>query len=194
MEFYQSSISGNTAVGGSAASGSYPGWAGASVGGGLHIAPAVPPIADLDTFTESNTINNFADIDPNIAGPYSLNGAFARTLAISDVSILEGNSGTTAFVFTVTLSAPIDQAVTVNYATADGTATAGSDYTAASGTLTIPAGQTSGTITVLVNGDRLAEPNETFFVNLSARRTRPSPTARASAPSWTTSRASASAT
>ena len=85
---------------------SIAGWAGVSVGGGLNIAPAVPPLADLDTFTESNTINNFADIDPNIAGPYSLNGTFARTLAISDVSILEGNSGTTAFVFTVTLSAP----------------------------------------------------------------------------------------
>jgi large repetitive protein len=61
-----------------------------------------------------------------------------------------------------------DVPVTVGYATANGTATAGSDYQAASGTLTIPAGQTSGTITALVNGDRLVEPSEkTFFVNLS---------------------------
>jgi hypothetical protein len=58
--------------------------------------------------------------------------------------------------------------VTVAYATSNGTATAGSDYQAASGTLTIPAGQTTGTITVPVNGDRLGEPDETFFVNLSA--------------------------
>jgi hypothetical protein len=57
--------------------------------------------------------------------------------------------------------------VTVQYATANGTATAGSDYQPASGTLVIPAGQTTGTITVLVNGDRLAEPNETFVLNLS---------------------------
>ena len=121
----------------------------------------------MDTYTESNAINNFADIDANIAGPYSLNGVFARTLAISDVSIVEGNSGTTAFVFTVILSAPIGQAVAVNYATADGSATSANDYTADSGTLTIPAGQTSGTITVLVNGDRLPEANEAFFVNLS---------------------------
>src|SRR6185436_19975209 len=56
----------------------------------------------------------------------------------------------------------------VSYATPDSSATAGSDYQAASGTLTIPAGQTTGTITVLVNGDRLAEPNESFFVNLSS--------------------------
>src|SRR5262249_7136939 len=68
---------------------------------------------------------------------------------------------------TVTLSAASTLPVTVNYATANGTATAGSDYEARSGTLTIPAGQTTGTITVPVIGDRLPEPNETFVVNLS---------------------------
>jgi hypothetical protein len=52
--------------------------------------------------------------------------------------------------------------------TADGTGAAGSDYQAVCDTLTIPAGQTTRTITVPVNGDRLAEPNETFVVNLSA--------------------------
>src|SRR5262249_6327659 len=64
-------------------------------------------------------------------------------------------------------SAASSQTVTVQYATADGSATAGGDFQAISGTLTIPAGQTTGTITVLVNGDRLSEPNETFFVNLT---------------------------
>ena len=89
------------------------------------------------------------------------------SIEISDQALSEGNSGTTDFVFTVNLSVAISQPVTVDYATADGSATAGSDYEAASGTLTIPAGQTSGTITVLVNGDRLSEPDENFFVNLS---------------------------
>ncbi len=89
-------------------------------------------------------------------------------ISIGDVSAAEGNSGTTAFTFTVTLSAASDAPVTVNYATANDTATSGSDYVAASGTLSIPAGQTSGTITVLVNGDRLGESDETFFVNLSS--------------------------
>jgi hypothetical protein len=88
-------------------------------------------------------------------------------ISIADVTMKEGNSGLTAFAFTVSLSVAYDVPVTVNYATANGTATAGSDYQAASGTLTIPAGQTSGTITVQVTGDRLAEPNKTFFVNLS---------------------------
>ena len=97
-----------------------------------------------------------------------LNDDPVPTLAINDRSILEGNSGATNFVFTVSLSAVSGQPVTVNFLTANGTATAGSDYQTASGTLTIPAGQTSATIAVMVNGDRLAELNETFFVNLSA--------------------------
>jgi hypothetical protein len=88
-------------------------------------------------------------------------------ISISDVAKKEGNTGTTLFAFTVSLSAVYDAPVTVGFATADGTATAGSDYRATSGTLTIPAGQTMGTITVLGNGDRLAEANESFFVNLS---------------------------
>jgi hypothetical protein len=77
----------------------------------------------------------------------------------------EGNSGTVSFIFTVRLSTTYDVPVTVDFTTADGSAT-GSDYQATAGTLTIPAGQLGGTITVLVNGDRIAEPNETFSVNL----------------------------
>ena len=88
------------------------------------------------------------------------------SITITDVSVTEGNTGTVNAVFTVTLSAASSQTVTVTYATANGTATAGSDYTATSGTLTIPAGSTTGTITVAVGGDTLAEGNETFFVNL----------------------------
>jgi hypothetical protein len=90
------------------------------------------------------------------------------SITISDVTLTEGNIGTRAANFTVSLSAASGQSVSVAYATADGTATAGSDYQAASGTLTIPAGQTTGTITVLVKGDRLAEADEAFFVNLSS--------------------------
>jgi hypothetical protein len=168
LDLSQSTITGNTAVGGDAGWGDYYGWPGTAAGGGMFLGSAAPPRADLDPFTESHTVNNFADIDPNISGLYSLNGTWVAPLTISDVTTVEGNTGTTAFVFTVSLSAPSNQVVSVNYATADGSATAGIDYEATSGTLTIPAGQTTGTITVLVNGDRLAEANETFAVNLSA--------------------------
>src|SRR5262249_54490756 len=89
------------------------------------------------------------------------------TLRIGDGTATEGHAGTRAATFTVTLSAPSALPVTVKYATANGTATAGGDYQSRSGTLTIPARPTTGTITVPVVGDRLPEPDETFFVNLS---------------------------
>jgi probable HAF family extracellular repeat protein len=82
-------------------------------------------------------------------------------------AVLEGNVGTVAATFTVTLSAPGTEAITVAYTTGNGTAVAAGDYQAASGTLTFAPGQTEKTITVLINGDRLGEPNETFVVNLS---------------------------
>jgi hypothetical protein len=70
----------------------------------------------------------------------------------------------------VTLSAPNLQSLTVNYATANRTATAGSDSAAVSGTPTFLPGVTSRTYLVTVAGDTAYEPGETFFVNLSARR------------------------
>jgi Calx-beta domain/FG-GAP-like repeat len=95
--------------------------------------------------------------------------ADAPSVSINDASVTEGNAGTVNATFTVTLSAAYGQPVTVNYSTANNTAIAGSDFQTASGTLTFAPGETSKTITVLVNGDRLPEPNETFVVNLSSR-------------------------
>jgi hypothetical protein len=89
-------------------------------------------------------------------------------ISIDDVALEEGNSATTNFAFTVSLSVAIGLPVTVSYGTADDSATAGSNYQATSGSLTIPAGQTSGTVTVLVNGDVGSEPDENFVVNLSS--------------------------
>jgi hypothetical protein len=88
-------------------------------------------------------------------------------LGITDATVTEGNSGQTAMMFTVSLSTVSDAPVSVQYATANDTAAADSDYQPASGTLTFAPGETSKTITVRVNGDRLAEQNETFAVNLS---------------------------
>ncbi len=89
------------------------------------------------------------------------------SIAIGDVTITEGNTGTRTASFAVTLSMASGQPVTVNFATANDTAAAGSDYQATSGTLTFAPGETSKTISVLVNGDRLAEANEGFVVTLS---------------------------
>lgn len=91
-------------------------------------------------------------------------------LSINDVSADEGNSGTTSFDFTVSLSAPAGASgVTFDIATADNTATiADNDYTANSLTgQTIPAGSSSYTFSVSVNGDAAEETDETFFVNVT---------------------------
>ncbi len=91
----------------------------------------------------------------------------APTLSINDVTVTEGNTGTVNATFTVTLSATSGQAVTVNYATANGTAIQPDDYTSSNGTLTFTAGETTKTITVAVKGDTLDEINETFNVDLA---------------------------
>jgi hypothetical protein len=87
--------------------------------------------------------------------------------SIADVSVVEGSSGTTPADFTVTLSNPSDSTVTVDWATSDGTATAGSDYTAGSGTVTFNPGETSKPVSVDVLGDTTFELDETFTVTLS---------------------------
>jgi predicted extracellular nuclease len=93
----------------------------------------------------------------------------AANLTINDVTLAEGNSGTTTFAFTVSLSAPAPAGgVTFDIATADGTATAGSDYVAQNLTgQIIPAGSSTYTFNVLVNGDTVGELNETFLVNIT---------------------------
>ncbi|MBI3364797.1 MAG: DUF11 domain-containing protein, partial [Ignavibacteriae bacterium] len=97
-----------------------------------------------------------------------LNDDSQPTISLNDISVNEGNAGTTNAIFTVTLSQVSAQTVTVNFATVNGTATvANNDYVAKSGTLTFLPGTTVQFDTILVNGDATNEPDETFFVNLS---------------------------
>ncbi|MEO8196260.1 MAG: Calx-beta domain-containing protein [Thermoanaerobaculia bacterium] len=92
----------------------------------------------------------------------------APTISITDVTQNELNASTSTFGFVVNLSAPSGQTVTVHYQTADGTATAPSDYVAIPDTiLTFNPGVTTGNVDVTVNGDTTPEGNETFFVNLA---------------------------
>jgi hypothetical protein len=111
--------------------------------------------ADDGELTGSDTLT----VDVQSVGP---------SLTIDDVGVTEGNPGTTVdAVFTVSLSPASAETVTVDYATANGTATAGSDYVSGSGTVSFAAGDTTQLITVVVNGDMFEEPHENFFVNLS---------------------------
>jgi hypothetical protein len=89
------------------------------------------------------------------------------TILIADHSANEGDSGITSFEFAVSLSAASGRQITVNYATADGTAAAGSDYNATNGNVAFAPGETQKTITISVIGDTVVEPDETFVVNLT---------------------------
>lgn len=98
----------------------------------------------------------------------ALNAAPVVGVTISGASVVEGNSGLTQVAFTVTLSAAAATTVTMSYATANGSASAGVDYTVATGALTFAPGEMSKTIFVDVIGDVTVESNETFTVSLSA--------------------------
>jgi hypothetical protein len=143
-----------------------------AIDAGDNAACAATPINNLDQRGEPRPI----DGDGNgtaVCDIGSVEVAFVPvedpTLSINGVSVTEGDTGTVAAVFTVTRGGPLDQTSTVDYATADDTATVtGADYAAASGTLTFAPEETSQQITVLVNGDTLDEGiSEQFVVNLS---------------------------
>lgn len=99
-------------------------------------------------------------------------------LSVSDAAVIEGDDGLTTAAFNVSLSAPSGRTVTVAYSTAGGSARAGVDYLPASGTLTLPPGAVSATVTVSVVGDGARERDETFWLKLSQ------PTAAVLADAW----------
>ena len=97
----------------------------------------------------------------------TVQGVPKPALAVAGASLAEGNAGTQSLSFTVTLANRTPLRVSVAYATANGTATAGSDYTATSGTLVFAPGETSKTVAVPILGDTAYESDETFTLTLS---------------------------
>ena len=132
----------------------------------------VPVVGDaLDEPTETFTLSlssavNAAIGDGTAIGTIMDNDA-PVAVSVADAETDEGDGGMGTLSFPVTLSAPSGFAVTVGYATANGTATAPGDFTATSGTLTFPAGATSGAVAVPIVSDLEDEDDETFGVGLS---------------------------
>jgi hypothetical protein len=91
----------------------------------------------------------------------------AAVVSVAGTSVGEGTGGSNSATFAVSLSEAAQQPVTVSYATSPGTAAAGADYASASGTLTIPAGATSGAVPVTVVTDSIDENDEAFTLVLS---------------------------
>ncbi|MBW4550851.1 MAG: right-handed parallel beta-helix repeat-containing protein [Aphanocapsa sp. GSE-SYN-MK-11-07L] len=158
--------------------------------GDYKSSPIVVAFADGDTSSKTITIPIVDDAKNeanetlnlslgNLTGGATLGSQNTAKLTILDndplptvslsptiVSRSEGDSGVTALTFTVNFSHLTSRTVKVPYTIDNGTAIAGSDYVDNDGVLTFTAGQTSKTITVLVNGDKTVENNETFTVNL----------------------------
>jgi Domain of unknown function (DUF4347)/Calx-beta domain/FG-GAP-like repeat/WD40-like Beta Propeller Repeat len=121
----------------------------------LELFNATGGNVQLGTATQAATIVNDDVVIPNL-------------VVETPTAVQEGNTGTTAVTFTVRLSQATTVPVSVNYQTANGTATiADGDYSAVNGTLNFAAGQTIQTVTVNINGDTKFEPNETFALELS---------------------------
>ncbi len=132
--------------------------------GGLAIAPGTT------IWIKWTDLNATGADDALAIDDFSLTPLASSTpqLSLNNVSQVEGDAGTSAFTFTVLLSTASAAPVTFDIATADGSALAGSDYTAKSLTAqSIPAGQLSYTFTVNVGGDTTPEPDESFLVNVT---------------------------
>lgn len=133
----------------------------------------VPVIGDTldesdETFTVQLSGAAGADIVDGTGAGLILDDDGVSSLVVSDQTVLEGNSGTSDAVFTVTLSPASAQQVTVNYAAANGSATVGADFDAASGSLVFAPGHTTKTVTVRVRGDTIDEGvEETYTLALS---------------------------
>ncbi|MBL8555420.1 MAG: endonuclease/exonuclease/phosphatase family protein [Phenylobacterium sp.] len=114
----------------------------------------------------TNATNGVTIGDAQGLGTIGNDDAQPPSVTIDDVTVTEANSGVTVATFTVTRSGGTG-AFSVDFATANGTGTAGSDYVANSGTLNFGVGELTKTIAVTINGDTASEPDETFFVNLT---------------------------
>jgi hypothetical protein len=123
-----------------------------------------PGYSGIDTFTYTVT----DAIGDSSTATVSVSVLSTPVVSVRAATVPEGNSGTSLATATVVLSNQSLLPVTVNYSTADGTALAGADYVAASGTVTFLPGDVSEPITLQILGDTLAEENETFTINLSA--------------------------
>jgi chitinase len=130
---------------------------------------------NIDEANETLHVNLSGAVNANISRQQGVgtildddDSAPLPTLSISDDTVGEGDTGTTTASFEVTLSAPAASDVTVDFATADGSATtANNDYESASGTLTFVPGDTTEFVSVVVNGDTTSEGDEDFSVTLS---------------------------
>ncbi len=129
------------------------------------VVPRLPLVAG-SVYSVSISVTYSGDLTPTVTS-WSFTADTLPKMSIGNASVVEGNARARQMKLTVSLSKPYLEPVSLDYATNPETATAGSDFVAKSGTLTIAPGGTSAVVTVNVKGDRTVEPQETFTVMLS---------------------------
>jgi hypothetical protein len=138
--------------------------------GSPAVAINVQAIDDtIDEIDEAFVVNLTAPGNATLAdaqGTGFINDDDGPRISVGNFAVIEGTSGPTPLDIPVSLSAVSPQEVRVGFFTSDGTATAGSDYVAATGTVTFTPGQTLRNVPVSVMGDTVDEPDERFYLNL----------------------------
>jgi hypothetical protein len=136
----------------------------------IPILNEVPPALDEDdeTFTLTLSAPNGAALGASVTTVTILDDDPLPNLSVADGAGPEGDEGASTLGLVVALAPPSGRTVSVPYSTSGGTATAGTDYTPASGVVTLPPGQTSATVNVGLVPDASPEPNETFNLNLGS--------------------------
>jgi uncharacterized protein YkwD len=133
-----------------------------------HQVIVVPhdPLTQGVHYTVSISVTYTGDLTPTVTS-WGFTAAALPRVSIGNASVVEGNRRARQMRFTVSLSAPTTDPVSVSYATAAGNATDGTDFVAKSGTVNFPAGATAAVVKINIKGDRIPEPQEMFKVKLS---------------------------
>ncbi|WP_440958142.1 Ig-like domain-containing protein [Oceanicaulis sp. LC35] len=142
----------------------------AYTGGSVAAGASCTVSVDVTPGTTGAFVNTTGVLTSNLGNSGTANATLTGTqpaLSVNDPSVVEGDAGTVTLNFTVTLAPASPQTITVDYATSDGTATAGVDYTSAAGTLTFAPGDLTKTVSVTVASDADIEPDETIILTLS---------------------------
>src|SRR3954447_4152178 len=125
-----------------------------------------PSLAKAILMTSRSGRNVGVDMIEPLEGRTLLN---SPAVSVANVSVRERGAGQVSYALvTISLARKPSAVVRVGFATKSGTATAGSDFVAASGTLSIPVGSTSGTIRIKIIGDAAVEGTEKFYVRLTS--------------------------
>ena len=139
-------------------------------GGSVTTGTSCTVSADVTPSSAGSLANTSGALTSSVGNSGTASATLTATqpsLTVDDPSVTEGDTGTANLTFTVTLAPASSQTVTVDYATSNGSATVGSDYTAATGTLTFNPSVTTQTVSIVVSGDAVIEPDETVVLTLS---------------------------